>query len=270
MQKSNIILSTGTLVWFGLKQIITLAKGTGYDGVEIVPTRRIVKETIGASDLKFMKSIHHNWRLDIGQDQKYGINKFTSLIFTILRLIFCPSLPQSKIFIQNLSTKLNCPVTVHEISPKWTKDNQSKEFLGGISYEIMDTSTTPDELRRWLRNSDHSIVVDSRDDQSLLWAKKYGFRDWKELWTWIGLKKIKGIQLTLIGLNGIKKILNHEETLPEQQLLWLYEKRWEGTVTVEVNPISLYISSQGRLRQGLKTILNFTRQTLVYGKKWSY
>lgn len=276
MKRNKILLSSGIFPWLTLSEITNIAYENSFDGIELVPTRQIIKSlktsrtTVNSSDLRSIKGLHQSWRLDIGQDKKYSINKFNSLIFIILRFILFPPIKESTELLQSLSKTLKCPATVHGLSDNWTKDNQGKEFLGGISYEIMDTSTDPDTLRDWLKNANHSIVVDSRDDQSLQWAKKYGFRDWKELWTWIGFKKIKGIQLTLIGLNGIRKILNHKKTLPEEQLLWLHEKRWEGNVTVEVNPISLFISNKGQLREGLKIISSFTRQTLIHGKNWSY
>lgn len=254
----------------GVKQAIRFAKETGFDGLEIVPTRIIIDESLSTSDLRFVKGAHHNWRLDIGQDNKYGINILTGLVFIALRLILFPSISKSRTFLQYISDTTYCPVTVHDILRKWTKDNNQKEFKGGVQYEILNTSNSPRDLKQWLNDNNHFIAVDTRDDQSLLWAKRYGFKDWKEFWAWIGLKKIKSIQLTLIGLNGMKKILNHKKSLPEEQLLWLHNQKWEGNSTIEVNPISLYILNKGKFREGLKTISSFVHQALIHGKKWSY
>ncbi|MEK7518142.1 MAG: hypothetical protein AAB583_06390 [Patescibacteria group bacterium] len=270
MYKNSILLSLGTILWTNVKQAISLAKETGFDGLEILPTRIILNEKLNASDLSFVKGIHHNWRLDIGQDKKYGINILTSLAFILIRLIFFPSVSKSRTFLLYLSKTINCPVTVHDISSRWTKDNSQKEFKGGIMCEILDTTLTPQTLKDWLNQASHFIVIDTRDDQSLLWAKKYGFNDWKEFWIWIGLKKIKSIQLTLIGTSGINKILKHQKTLAEEQLIWMNEQKWKGSITVEVNPISLLTSNKGRLKAGLKIISAFARQTLIHGKKWSY
>lgn len=270
MRKNNIILSTGTVPWMGFKHVINFAKEIGFDGLEIVPTRTIINEKTDLINLEFIKGIHQNWRLDIGQDNKYGINIFTSLIFILIRLIFFPSVFKSRTYLQYLSKTINCPVTVHNISSQWTKGNNQKEFKGGVLYEIMNTSITPKTLREWLNHPNHYIVADTRDDQSLLWAKKYEYKDWKQLWTWIGIEKIKVIQLTLIGTSAIKKILTHKKTLAEEQLLWMNEQKWNGNVTVEVNPISILLSNKFRLKEGLRTITLFIRQTLMHAKKWSF
>lgn len=270
MYKNNILLSTGSVLWMAIKHVIPLAKEAGFDGIELVPTKIITNEKLNLSNLGFIKGIHHNWRLDIGKDNKYGINRLTSVIFILIRLIFFPSVDKSRTFLQYLSKTINCPVTVHNISSQWTRDNHQKEFKGGVLCEIMDTTITPKILKEWLNHPQHNIVVDTRDDQSLLWAKKYEFNDWKEFWKWIGLEKIKGIQLTLIGTSAIKKILSHQKTLAEEQLLWMYSQKWEGNLTVEANPISISLSNKFALKEGLMTISFFIRQTLIHGKKWSY
>lgn len=270
MQKNKILLSTGTILWMAAKHVVSFAKKTGFDGIEILPTKIIVNEKLDPSNLAFIKGIHHNWRLDIGRDNKYGINTLTSLIFILLRLIFFPSISKSKTFLQCLSKGTNCPVTVHNISSEWTRGNNQKEFKGGVLYEILDTTVTPQSLRKWLSHTNHFIAVDTRDDQSSLWAKKYGFKDWKQFWIWIGLKKIKSIQLTLIGTSAIKKILRHQKTLAEEQLRWMNKQKWEGNVIAEINPISVLLCNRLKLKEGLSVISFFTRQTLIYGKKWSY
>lgn len=269
MYKNNILLSTGTVLWMTIKQAIPLAIETGFDGIEVVPTKIIINEKINPSNLGFIKGIHHNWRLDIGQDSKYGINKLTSLVFILIRFIFFPKIEESNRIIGSLSENLNLPVTVHNLSNKWTHDNQNKEFLGGILYEIMNTSTTPSELKTWMKKINHNIVIDSRDDQSLIWAKKNEFTTWQEFWKWIGIKKIKNLQLTLIGIKGIRNILRHEKSLAEEQLLWLNEQKWMGYVTVEINPLILLFLSKCDMKKGFKTIGQFVKQTLIDGKRWS-
>lgn len=269
MYKNNILLSTGSVLWMDIKHVIPLAKEAGFDGIELVPTKIITNEKRNLSNLGFIKGIHHNWRLDIGQDNKYGINKLTSVIFILIRLIFFPSVYKSRTFLQYLSKTINCPVTVHHISSQWTRDNNQKEFKGGVLYEIMNTTITPKILKEWLSHPNHYIVVDTRDDQSLLWAKKYGFKKWKELWKWIGLRKIKGVQLTLIGTSALKQILYHRKSLPEEQFLWLNKKKWKGSVTVEINPLSLFMASKGRIKNGLGTLSSFVNHTLNDGKQWS-
>lgn len=273
MERNNILLSSGSLPWLGIKDIIKVSKMANFDGIELVPTRKIISEfslhNISSSELKKIKSIHQSWRLDIDHDKEYGIRFPITLFFTALRFLFFPKINESNKLINSLSKNLNIPVTVHGLSDKWTKDNQGKEFLGGISYEIMDTSTNTNELKDWMRNTNHSIVVDSRDDQSLIWAKKYGFADWKELWKWLGLKKIKNIQLTLIGPKGLKKIINRKSSLAEEQLLWLNNQKWKESVTIEVNPIILFLLYKGNIKKGLEEICLFAKQTLIRGRKWS-
>lgn len=269
MYKNNILLSTGSVLWMSLKHVIPLAIETGFNGIEVVPTKIIINEKINPSSLGFIKGIHHNWRLDIGQDSKYGINKFTSLVFILIRFIFFPSVFKSRTFLQRLSKNINCPVTVHNISSLWTRDNNQSEFEGGILYEIMNIEVTPKTLKKWLSHPNHHIVVDTRDDQSLIWAKKYGFNTWQEFWKWIGLKKIKNLQLTLIGIKGIINILRHEKSLAEEQLLWLNKRKWVGNITVEVNPLILFFLLKGDIKKGFKIISQFAKQTLIEGKKWS-
>ena len=275
MKRSKIFLSSGIFPWFTLSKITNFAKENSFDGIELLPTRQIIKNfendyQTNPLVFKSIKGIHHNWRLDIGQDKKYGINMLNSLVFMLIRLTFFPSVSKSRTFLQYLSKTIDCPEKIHNISSKWTKDNNKKGFKGGVSCEIMDITITPQALKEWLTHANHFIVVDTRDDQSSLWAKKYGFKDWKQFWMWIGLQKIKSIQLTLIGTSTIKKILDHKKTLAEEQLIWMNKNKWEGNVTVEVNPISILLSNKFKLKEGLSEISFFTRQTLIHGKKWSY
>ncbi len=281
MSKNEIILSGGSIPWLGIKQALNYSIGTGYDGLELLPTRTIVKELENVikkygkdkwanyfSNLNFIKGIHQNWRLDIGLDKEYKINFLWSLLFTVIRILLFPSIDKSKKIIEIVSKKLNLPVTVHEISNEWTHNDN--EFSGGIFYEIISAKkTNPAEIKKWLRKKQHKMVVDTRDDQSLLWAKNYGFKNWKVFWEWIGLQNIGGIQLTLIGTSGLKKILNHKISIAEEQFLWLHKQKWYGTVTVEVNPLMLFFVSKGRMKEGLRTIATFVRQTIGEGRNWS-
>lgn len=281
MNKRQIILSSGSIPWLGLKQALNYSIEVGYDGLEVIPTRRVVKDIENAirvfgqerwisyfTNIRFIKSIHQNWRLDIGQDKEYRIKFLWSLFFNILRLILFPSIHRSSKVIGLISEKLNLSVTVHDISQEWTHDK--KEFSGGISLEIIgEKKWSREEIAEWLVNENHKIVVDTRDDQSLLWAKNNGFNNWKSFWEWIGLIKIGGIQLTLIGAEGLRKILKHKSSTAEEQFLWLNKQKWNGVVTIEVNPFTLFCINKGKIKQGLQTIAAFVRQTLVEGRKWS-
>jgi hypothetical protein len=269
MSKNKILLSTGSILWMGIKQATNFAKQAGYDGIEVVPTNKLINENIENYDWSFIDGLHHNWRMDIGQDNKYAIDKFTSLLFTLLRLIFFPKINSSKIFIQHISTKYKLPVTIHNITPEWTKDNENVEFKGGINLEIIGTSIPLEELKKWLKDNHHNISIDSRDDQSLIWAKKYGFNSWQYFWKWLRLEKIKNYQLTFIGNRTLRQIMKHEISLPEEQLLWFYENNWKGNIIVEVNPLMLFFLCKGNIKNGFKIISKFVRQTLVEGKKWS-
>lgn len=267
MKKNNILLSLGTFFWMDLKRVLNIVTETGYDGLEVLPTRKTVKEKL--INLNKIKSIHQSWRLDIGYDDNYRINKFMSFFFTILRFAFFPSVTSSRKFIENISYENNIPVTIHNISSKWTHDANGKEFAGGLQYEILDYSCTPSVLKKWLKNKKHFVEMDTRDDQSIMWAKKYGFKDWRDFWMWIGIEKIKGIQLSLIGTRGIKKIINRQKSLSEEQFLWLNKHKWKGTVTIEVNPVNLMFSNKLDVKGGLKTLCEFVQKTLINGEKWS-
>lgn len=281
MNKNEIIFSGGSIPWIGIKQSLDYAKDAGYDGLEILPTRKVIKELENVikvygedkwvnyfSNLNLIKGIHQNWRLDIGLDKEYKINFLWSLLYIIVRLLFFPKIDKSKKIIGIISEKLRLPVTVHEISNEWTHDDN--EFSGGIFYEIISAKrTNPVEIKKWLRKKQHKIVVDTRDDQSILWAKNYGFKNWKSFWEWIGLQNIGGIQLTLIGTNELKKILKHTLSTAEEQFLWLQKQKWHGKITVEINPLMLFFVNKGRMKQGLQTIATFVRQTLGDGKNWS-
>lgn len=281
MSKNEIILSGGSIPWLGLKQSLDYAIGTGYDGLEILPTRKITKEFENVikvygedrwveyfSNSNLIKGIHQNWRLDIGLDKEYKINFLWSWFYTILRILLFPKTNRSKKIITIISEKLHLPVTVHDISKEWTYGDS--EFSGGIFFEIISVKKrSPEEIKKWLTKKQHKIVVDTRDDQSLLWAKNYGLRDWRAFWEWVELQKIGGIQLTLIGASGLKKILNHTLSTAEEQLLWLHKQKWQGIIIVEVNPLILFITARGKVKQGLRTIADFVRQTINDGNNWS-
>lgn len=283
MFNHDIMLSAGVIPWLGIKQALNYVKDVGYDGLELLPVRKAVVELNeaikiygkddwikGFSDINLIKGLHQSWRLDMGLDKNYGINSFISFLFSMIRRIFFPKTSESERFIEDISETLNKPVTTHDISDKWTKGGSNKEFSGGINYEILGLrAKTPQEIKHWLKGRRHFIIIDTRDDQSLLWANKYNFKSWKDFWSWIGIKKINSLQLTLIGINGISKIIRHKKCLAEQQLLWLHEKKWRGSVTVEVNPLALFLVCKGDIKKGLKIIASFIRKTLDKGESWS-
>jgi len=283
MKKNNILLSTGTILWMNVKQAIFLAKETGFDGIELVPSRQIIKgikhilnqthlgrEKTHISYFKHIKGVHHSWRLDIGHDLEYGLPFLLIPFFTIIRFFFFPKVKESRAYISTLSKTLNMPVTVHKISPTWVLNDNGKEFEGGVLYELIGNySKSKESLKSWLEDNKHNIVVDTRDDQSVIWGRRHGFYDWKELWQWIGLSKIKNIQLTLIGKKGLTSIFNRSHSLAEEQLLWLHEHKWKGTVTAEANPLAIFLLCRGNIKNGLTEIASFIRKTLIEGKKWS-
>lgn len=280
MSKCKVILSGASIPWLGINQATRYSIETGYDGLEILPTRKVVKDIENAiklfgkdkwtkyfNNLDNIYGIHQNWRLDIGLDKEYKINFLWSWVYNFIRILLFPANYKSKRIIAIISKKLQIPVTVHDISKEWTYEK--KEFSGGILYEIIGTKRTPKEIKAWLKEKQHKIVLDTRDDQSLLWAKSYGFKNWQSFWEWIGLQNIGGVQLTLIGSNGLKKILNHSFSVAEEQLLWLHKQKWDGTVTVEANPLALFIITKGRTEQGLRIIADFVKQTAGSGNNWS-
>lgn len=281
MHRSIVILSTGSIPWMGIKQIVQFAREAGYGGIELVPTRKITSETMhilksgqniiqSLPELKYVKGLHQSWRLDIGNDREYGLPLFTTPFFLTLRLIFFPKINQSKGCIGFLSKALHIPVIVHGISTQWILNENNKEFEGGILYELIGGyAENPDKIKKWLKEKNHYIVVDTRDDQSLAWARKHGFNDWRELWRWVGLEKIKNVQLTLIGSKGLNRILGKQASLAEEQFLWLHAQNWKGTVTVEVNPLTLFLLCKGNMKKGFKEIASFVRKTLNEGKSWS-
>lgn len=275
MFKHNIYLSGGVTPWLGIKNTIKLAKECGFDGVELLPTRIVTKELSNdfnpyIKESINIKGLHQNWRLDIGQDKKYGISFTSSIFYLILRHIFFPKIESSQKILTQLSNTLSITTTVHEISEKWIRNSDKKEFTGGINFEIIgNQKITKSELKRWLIDEKHGIVVDTRDDQSICWAKKNGFKNFIDFWTWIGTEKIKCVQLTLIGGNGIKRILTHKETLAEKELLWLNKMAWKGSIVVEINPLMLFFINFGNVKNGLKEIILFIRTTLDAGKLWT-
>lgn len=274
MSKNKIILSGGCIPWLGMSRSINYALEAGYDGLEVLPTRVIVNEIENStklngrdrwfesfSNLGFIRSVHQSWRLDIGLDEEYKINIIESLLFTILRLLFFPHPNHSKKIVKILSDKLKIPVIVHDISNQWTHDEM--EFSGGIFYEIIGARIRkPVEIKEWLKNIKHKIVLDTRNDQSLIWAKENNFRDWRSFWKWIGVKNIGGIQVTLIGSRGIQEILTNQQSSLKGYLLWLREHKWKGAITVEVNPFMLFIAKRGKFKQGLQEIAGFIRGSL--------
>ncbi len=274
MSKTKIILSGGSIPWLGISKAIDYALETGFDGLEVLPTRIIVDEIENSIELKgrdrwfesfssidLIGSVHQSWRLDIGLDKEYKINIVESLLFTILRLLFFPQQSRSKKIVRIISDKLNIPVIVHDISNKWTHDGT--EFSGGIFYEIIGARIRkPEEIKEWLKKIKHKIVLDTRDDQSLLWAKENNFKDWRSFWKWIGVKNIGGIQVTLIGGRGIKGILTGKQHYLKEYILWLREHSWKGTITVEVNPLMLFILKKGKFKQGLQEISGFIKGSL--------
>lgn len=281
MSRYKVILSSGSIPWLGLKEAFSYLLKTGYDGLEIVPTRKMTREIEDAvkffgpdrwinhfTNINLIKGIHQNWRLDIGLDKEYRINLLLGIFFTIIRILLFPKPDKSRKIIKLVSEKLNLPVTVHDISNEWT--NCDNEFSGGIFLEMIgEKGRSPEEIKSWLVNRKHKIVVDTRDDQSLLWARNYGLSDWKTFWEWIGIGNIGGIQLTLIGIDGLDKILRHQLSSAEEQFLWLNKQKWNGVVTVEVNPLILLLTTRGKIKQGLQTIATFVRQTLGEGNSWS-
>lgn len=275
MQKNKILLSTGSILWMNVKDAIAFAHDTGFDGIELVPTKKVVRNFLNQpldslSYITFVKSLHQNWLFDISLDKEYGISFMPSLLASIIRLIFFPKVTISAKHLSNISKFLNIPVVVHSINYEWTRDGDGKEFAGGILYEIFNIKNQNKAIiKKWLYDKKHNVVVDTRDDQSLVWAKNWGFKDWTDFWKWIGLRKIKNIQITLIGTKGIRKILNHKKSLAETQLIWLYKHKWKGSVTVEVNPLTLCVLNRGNLKTGLRTIASFVRQTMGKGKNWS-
>jgi hypothetical protein len=273
MKYKEILLSSGSLPWMNIIQIVNFANETNYTGIELLPTRIIpfgLKIINQQNSFKSkIKSIHQNWRLDTGHDKSYGIKFPMNIFFVLLRFIFFPKINRSTEDIKLLSDKLCIPVTVHDLSDKWTKDNDDKDFSGGISYEIIGSAVNPEKLKQWMKNSRHNVVIDSRDDQSLLWAEKYGFDSWQKFWRWLGIDKIESYQLTFIGYNGLQKIFRHHKSLPEEQLLWLKKNNWNGKVVVEINPLMILILCKGDLKRGFKTINQFVRQTLIENRRWS-
>ncbi len=265
----------GVVPWLGIKGALQFARECGFDGVELLPTRRVTKELTTnlnsyKNDFQNIENAHQSWRLDIGHDDNYGIDFASSLFYTALRLIFFPKKEKSKGILSIVSDRFNTTVTVHTVSDEWTKDSNNHEFKGGINFEILeDRKVTRSELEKWLKDKKHGIVVDTRDDQSLRWATQHGFSGFLDFWAWLGLEKIKNIQLTLIGKDGIKKIFDHRASLAEEEMLWLYKKEWEGSVTVEVNPFTLFLVTLGNMKKGLQKIVLFIVSVLDKGEKWS-
>lgn len=276
MRDKKIYLSSGTFPWRGITKIIRFAKKCGFDGIELLPTQKMTSE-LGKNlsqyknELQYVASLHQSWRLDLGHDHKYNINALVSAFFTLLRYIFFPTIADSTKLLTKISRLYGIPVTVHNISEKWVLDSSFREFSGGINLEIIDRNEIAKyELKKWLKNDRHSLVIDTRDDQSLRWARHNGFRNYSDFWKWVGLKKINSIQLSLIGMSGIRNILHRKLTLAEKELMWLHSMKWQGLVVVEVNPILLFFLNSGNVSLGLQTIVRFVKTTLYEGKRWSF
>lgn len=275
MKDHTIILSQGSIPWLNLNKAITYTTKLGLDGIELVPFKWVISDlrklkiNHKSSKFKYIKSIHQNWRLDIGHNKEFGIYFPQNFLFNIIRLLLFPSTNISSRHIESLNRIYKLPVTVHGTSAEWTQGATGKEFSHGILYEIIGRKKSKEEIKVWLKNSNHSIVVDTRDDQSLSWAINQGFSSWQEFWKWVGTKKISAVQLTLIGTNGLNNILNHKPSLAEEQLLWLNSKKWKGTVTIEINPLLLLWNRGRGFKKGLAEILGFVKHTLVEGRRWS-
>lgn len=266
MQTHAIYLSLGVIPWLNIEDAVKLAQTCGFAGIEVLPTRKVVKKLTSIT----ITTIHQSWRLDIGHDHAYGIRGISSAWYTFLRYLFFPKVEVSKKSLTDLSNKYHIPITVHDLSDEWILDSDGKEFLGGINLEILDDKKiTKINLKNWLKNKKHMVVVDSRDDQSFRWATHNGFQRFTDFWTWIGLNKIHSIQLTLIGKKGIKNIFDHKISLAEKELFWLHQKKWKGSVIIEVNPLMLFIVSNGNIKNGLQTIALFVNSVLNNGEQWS-
>lgn len=272
MNKHEVLLSTGTVPFLGLERGSNYAQKIEYDGLEVLPLRHVVREikrSIRTPGVESVKSIHRSWVLDSNLEREHGLEPRT--YHKVLRLILFPSTNESREMVGLLSKVCEAPVVIHDISPKWTRDAQGQEFTGGLLLELSSHQTRSlEEIKTWLEEINHNMVVDTRDDQSVFWATKQGFENWQKYWPWLGLEKIRSVQLTLMGKRGMNEIFNHRETLAEQQLLWLNKQGWNGPVTIEVNPLTLFIGTRGKIGKGLQEIGFFVRKTLDEGKFWSY
>lgn len=283
MNKSNILLSGGVIPWLGLAKSLQFVKDIKCSGLELVPVRSVTSEiessvkNHGESlwikefvDAKLIKSIHHSWRLDMGKHGEYGVDFFPSIITNSILLTFFPNNADATKYLSIVLDTLYCPITVHDLSKTWIHNSNGQEFPGEVFYEILGpNSENPDNLKAWLLHQKHKLVVDTRDDQSLLWASKYGFTNWQTFWQWIGIKKIGNVQLTLIGQKGMRRIFDHKKTLAEEEFLWLNKNKWKGSVTIEANPIVLFYLCRGNIKRGLQTIIQFIQTTHNEGKRWS-
>ena len=74
MSKYKIILSGGTVPWMNLKQTLKLVGEVGYDGLEILPTRRVISDFKNLVELNplAVQSVHQSWRraLPYGSQRK--------------------------------------------------------------------------------------------------------------------------------------------------------------------------------------------------------
>lgn len=263
--QNKIYLSSGSFPWLGITEVAKLAKTCGFNGIELLPTRAMNNTVVQNT-----KTAHQSWRLDIGHDRSYGIGFITSILYTLLRFLMFPSVKTTQKLLTDISNTYHIPVTVHDLSKEWTHGADKKEFSGGILLEILkDAQPSKQQLRAWLSKPKHGIVVDTRDDQSFRWARYNGFLNFKTFWTWLGLKNITSVQLTLVGQNGMRNILSHKETLAEKELLWLHTKKWHGPIVVEINPLFLFFYSRGNIIRSLQKIVLFIKTSLHIGRRWS-
>ncbi len=270
MAANELLLSSGSFPWFSLSQIISLAKTAGFDGIELVPSSSVINDVRIANkkDLLFIKALHHSWRKDIGEDQHYGIAFTQSLFFFALRSLFFPNNKTTNKAIRLIESRHHIPLTVHSTTDKWICDEASEPLAKQYYLEILNMDITPKNIERWIA-AGQKIAVDTRDDQSLAWGEKYGFSNWQDLWEWIDTENIGNLQVTLIGNRGISHILSHKPTLSEEQFLFLHERKWKGSVTLEINPLMLFLHTKGDVKKGLREINHFMRKTLEKGTPWS-
>ncbi|MBN1263784.1 MAG: hypothetical protein JW991_05545 [Candidatus Pacebacteria bacterium] len=277
----EIRLSTGSFPGGNLEQAAAYIKKIDYDGLELVPLKPItrqIKEAIAAHGqdwadylpgLERVRSVHHSWKLDNDLERSHGVKP--SPLNHILRMILFPPIHDSSEAVAAIAQARHVPVIIHDISSQWTQDIGGQEFTGGLGLEISSHLTrSVDEVQAWLERKQHHLVADTRDDQAIVWAqKKSCVADWQKLWNFFGLEKIRNIQLTLIGKQGMRKILAGQETLAEKQFLWLHHQNWQGSITVEVNPLTLYTTTRGYLASGLNIFSQFIHTTLDQGQNWS-
>lgn len=143
MLKHAICLSGGAIPWLGIRNIIKFAKECGFDGIELLPTRIVTKEfsnncNLPIKDVSNIKSLHQNWRLDIGRDKKYRINFMASIFYTVLRYIFFPKPKDSQKILTLIANKLRVTTTIHEISDEWINNNEKKSIREELILKLLE------------------------------------------------------------------------------------------------------------------------------------